>query len=60
MVTASCYLLIVNMPMGRSALALSGRDMRVIGIDDPAVDVGRVIGAMDYDTFLPAPVICRV
>ena len=38
--------------MAETALALSGRDMRVIGIDDPAVDVGRVIGAMNYDTFL--------
>ena len=38
--------------VAEAALALSGRDMRVIGIDDPAVDVGRVIGAMDYNTFL--------
>ena len=38
--------------VAEAALTLSGRDMRVIGIDDPAVDVGRVIGAMDYDTFL--------
>ena len=38
--------------VAEAALALGGRDMRVIGIDDPAVDVGRVIGAMDYDTFL--------
>jgi fatty-acyl-CoA synthase len=38
--------------VAEAALALSGRNMRVIGIDDPAVDVGRVIGTMDYDTFL--------
>ena len=34
------------------ALTICERRIPVIGIDDPAVDIGRVIGDEDYETFL--------
>jgi len=35
-----------------AALAISGRDLMLIGIDDPAIDLGRMIGQTDYQSFL--------
>ena len=38
--------------VAESALAMCDRKIQVIGIDDPAVDIGRMIGGTDYETFL--------
>ena len=38
--------------VAEAALAMCDRKIRVIGIDDPAVDIGRMIGGTDYETFL--------
>lgn len=38
--------------VAEAALAMCDRKIQVIGIDDPAVDIGRMIGGTDYETFL--------
>ncbi|MFL2844881.1 MAG: AMP-binding protein [Candidatus Puniceispirillaceae bacterium] len=38
--------------VAEAALAMCDRKILVIGIDDPAVDIGRMIGGTDYETFL--------
>jgi fatty-acyl-CoA synthase len=35
-----------------AALAICGRSLKIIGIDDPAVEVGRMVGDVDYNAFL--------
>jgi len=38
--------------VAEAALSLCGREISVIGIDDPAIEVGRMIGDTDYESFL--------
>lgn len=38
--------------VAEEALAMCDRKILVIGIDDPAVAIGRMIGEVDYETFL--------
>ncbi len=38
--------------VAESALEISNRKIQVIGIDDPVVDVGKMIGDVDYETFI--------
>ncbi|MDA0358536.1 MAG: AMP-binding protein [Proteobacteria bacterium] len=38
--------------VAEAALSLCGRKIRVIGIDDPAIEAGRMIGDTDYESFL--------